>query len=323
MRSESLALEMHGVSRHFRSPAGLVAAVCDVDLELHRGEVVGVLGPNGAGKTTTIKMAATLLEPTSGTVHVNGIDAVRRPRDARQHLGLVLGGDRGFYMRATGAENLAFFAELQGVTRKRARRVGHVLDLVGLADASRARVETYSRGMRQRLHIGRALLSNPSLVLLDEPSIGLDPEGAHDLRQIVKDLRHDDRAVLLTTHYLVEAEELADRLMVIADGAVVAAGQTHDIARRAGVSVVTSVTSRGQGDPAEAIAQLRAVADVTSLYRNGIWNVTVVWKDASIDRAALDAALSAHEVLSDLQRPASLEEAYLAFIHRHRVGGKP
>ena len=321
MRSDVPALVMDGVGRAFRSSTGVVQAVSELDLSVGRGEVLGVLGPNGAGKTTTIKMAATLLTPTVGHVTVAGIDAVARPRAARRHLGLVLGGDRGFYLRASAAENLSFFAELQGVSRRRSERVAEVLALVGLEGKERSRVETFSRGMRQRLHIARALLADPPLILLDEPSIGLDPEGAHDLRALVRDLRHDDRGVLLTTHYLHEAEVLADRLVVIADGSVVARGSTDDIARMAGVSAVTSVTARGDHDPLDLLTRGDDVADAASTQRNGVWEVTIVWRHPSPDGVLVEAAFAQHEILSRADRAATLEEAYLAFVQRWRAGG--
>jgi ABC-2 type transport system ATP-binding protein len=316
MPRESPALSMIAASRTFASSTGPVRAVHDLHLTIERGQVVGVLGPNGAGKTTSVKMAATLLEPTSGSVHVMGVDAVARPREARRHIGLVLGGDRGFYMRASARENLAFFAELQGVRSRRSTRVDDALHAVGLTAHGPSRVETFSRGMKQRLHVARALLADPGLVLLDEPSIGLDPAGAHDLRRLVEGLRRDGRGVLLTTHYLTEAEELADTLVVVADGTVVARGSTADIAKQAGVGTVTTVTSHGVRDPRELLHGMANIADLTTSYRNGVWSLSVVWGDERPDVDRLHHALDGHAVLSTVMRDTSLEEAYLAFLHR-------
>jgi len=296
-----------------------VLAVDDLSLQLAAGEVVGVLGPNGAGKTTTIKMAATLLEPTSGSVQVAGIDAVKDPRSARRNIGLVLGGDRGFYMRASAQENLSFFAELQGVSKGKTSKVAAVLETVGLSAKGKVRVEEFSRGMKQRLHIARALLADPQLILLDEPSIGLDPEGAQELRALVRQLRQERRAILLTTHYLQEAEELSDRLAVIADGQVVASGSAEDIAAEAGVSTVTSLSVRCDEDPQEVLKRVRDVADVTTLYKNGLWSVDVVWGEAGGNENELHAALGKREIISEHNRRTSLEEAYLAFLHRRRL----
>ncbi|QNE44296.1 ABC transporter ATP-binding protein [Frigoribacterium sp. NBH87] len=323
MPADDLALYVRDVRRTFRSGPRLITAVDGLSIDVARGEVVGVLGPNGAGKTTTVKMAATLLSPTAGDIRVCGVDAVARPRRAREHLGLVLGGDRGFYLRATALENLDFFGELQGVSSRGSRRSAAMLDRVGLAGRGRDRVETFSRGMRQRLHIARALLANPSLVLLDEPSIGLDPEGAHDLRQLVLELADDHRGMLLTTHYLHEAEMLCDRLVVIADGQVLAQGTAHEIRRGAGVGPVTSVTATGPGDPARTVTRGGAVVDVASRHLGGVWTLDVIWSTRGADDELLDRTLSDHHVLSRVERPATLEETYLAFLRTARPAGPP
>lgn len=326
MTAENLdsVLELRDVRRVFRTPAGPVNAVNGISLKVLKGEIVCVLGPNGAGKTTTVKMASTLLEPTSGEVIVAGIDAVRRPREARKHSGLVLGGDRGFYMRASAIENLRFFAELQGVTgSQREKRIGDLLERVGLKDRAKDRVEAFSRGMKQRLHIARALLSDPSLVLLDEPSIGLDPEGARELRKLVLELRDSGRGILLTTHYLHEAEEIADELIVIDGGVIAAQGSGADIARLAGVTAVTTFRSASIGQVAlEKLRCVEGVAKVLAEQRRGIMFVDVIW--ASVD-AAEDRLLSVlgegNDVTAIATRDATLEEAYIAFLQRRRLEG--
>ena len=167
-----------------------------------RVEVHGLLGPNGAGKTTTVRMCATgFWSPTSGEVWVEGIDAVRHPERARSRLGLVLGGELGFYPRATARDNLLFFADLQGLdARRRQSSVMDALERVGLAEAASRKTAELSRGMRQRLHLARALLGSPSLLLLDEPTIGLDPDVALQVRDLVRELAQRGTGVLLTSH---------------------------------------------------------------------------------------------------------------------------
>ncbi|MFJ6171914.1 MULTISPECIES: ABC transporter ATP-binding protein [unclassified Curtobacterium] len=308
---------MRGVRRAFRASGKVVEAVRGIDLTISRGEVVAVLGPNGAGKTTTVKMAATLLEPTSGSVRVAGVDAVRQPRAARRHLGLVLGGDRGFYMRATALQNLRFFGGLQGVSGPRARaRTVAVLETVGLSGRGDDRVETYSRGMRQRLHIARALMSDPELLLLDEPSIGLDPEGAEDLRNIIRRLRTNGHAVLLTTHHLRDADDLADRIDIVAGGQIVARGTSADIAAAAGIGTVTSLTVQSRTDPSPLFRSLAGVAHVHSEDRRGLWWVDILWAHRAplVDQTDLDALADIRSVIS---RPTTLEESYLAFLRNN------
>ena len=189
------------------------------------GELFGLLGPNGAGKTTTIKMLITLLLPTSGEARVLGHDVVKDAREVRKRIGYVFGGDRGLYERLSALDNLRYFAELYGVSGKAQRlRIDEVLELVGLKGREQERVEGYSRGMRQRLHIARGILHDPEVVFLDEPTIGVDPVGARELRQMIADLVSSGKTVLLTTHYMFEADALCDRIAVIAKGQIVGEG---------------------------------------------------------------------------------------------------
>ena len=163
-----------------------VEAVRGISFAVERGELFGLLGPNGAGKTTTIKMLITLLLPTSGTARVLGLDVVTQAREVRKRIGYVFGGDRGLYERLSALDNLRYFAELYGVSgRAQRRRIDEVLELVGLKGRERERVEGYSRGMRQRLHIARGILHDPEVVFLDEPTIGVDPVGARELRATI------------------------------------------------------------------------------------------------------------------------------------------
>src|SRR5213595_1307251 len=189
-------IEVEALTRTYRTSTGTfrrrsleVEAVRGVDFEVAEGELFGLLGPNGAGKTTTIKMLITLLLPTSGSARVLGFDVVKDARKVRERIGYVFGGDRGLYERLPGLDNLRYFAELYGVPpREQKARIGELLDLVGLTGRERERVEGYSRGMRQRLHIARGLLHDPPVVFLDEPTIGVDPVGARELRATIATL---------------------------------------------------------------------------------------------------------------------------------------
>ncbi len=198
-------------------------AVDGIDLEVQAGEIFGVLGPNGAGKSTTLKMLATLLEPTSGEAEVLGIDVRRHPREVRAHLGAMLSGERSLYWKLTGRENLEYFAALYHVPPRETRaRIDGALEEVHLSDRAEDYVERYSTGMRQRLALARALLPDPPLLILDEPTLGLDPQAARDLRERVRALRRQGRTVLLTTHYMEEADQLCDRIAIVDHGRVVA-----------------------------------------------------------------------------------------------------
>src|SRR5213594_1871614 len=198
-------------------------AVDGIDLAVKSGEIFGLLGPNGAGKTTTMKMLATLLLPTSGTIRVLGIDPLARQREVRARLGAMLSGERSLYWKLTGRENLEYFAALYHVPPKDTReRIDRSLAAVKLSDREDDYVERYSTGMRQRLALARALLPDPPLVILDEPTVGLDPQASRDLRDRVRELRAQGRTVLLTTHYMEEADQLCDRVAIIDHGKIVA-----------------------------------------------------------------------------------------------------
>ena len=201
----------------------VILAVDGVSFEVNPGEVFGFLGPNGAGKTTTIRMLATLLEPTSGHAYICGYDVTKQSREVRRRLGVVLAGDRSLYWKLSGRENLEFFATLYHVPRRQIKgRVDELLERTQLADRADELVERYSTGMRQRLSLARALLADPPVLLLDEPTLGLDPQAARNLRALVLELKQEGRAILLTTHYMEEADFLSDRIAIIDHGKIIA-----------------------------------------------------------------------------------------------------
>lgn len=198
-------------------------AVDGVSFAIRKGEVFGLLGPNGAGKTTTIRMLSTLLEPTSGRVSIGGYDALKQPDLVRQSLGAVLTGERSVYWKLTGRENLAYFAALYHLPPKVAKaRVDELLVRMNLEGRADEYVERYSSGMKQRVAIAKALLADPPLLLLDEPTIGLDPQSARNLRELILEIKAEGRTVLLTTHYMEEADGLCDRIGIVDAGKIIA-----------------------------------------------------------------------------------------------------
>ncbi|MFF9018213.1 ATP-binding cassette domain-containing protein [Streptomyces sp. NPDC014870] len=215
-------LEVRQLSREFRSADGSVRKAVDgVDLTVRPGELVSVLGPNGAGKTTMVKMLTGLLLPTSGTVFLGGYDVVRERRRAALACGFTLGGDTGLYPRLSAVQNLTFFGLMYGLggaaLDRKARRL---LEEVDLADRAGDQAGSFSRGMKQRLHLAKALLHDPSVIILDEPSAGLDPQSAAAMRALVSRLSSEGRSILLTTHDMREAEELSDRIVLMKGGRV-------------------------------------------------------------------------------------------------------
>lgn len=200
-----------------------IVAVKDVSFSVQRGELFGLVGPNGAGKTTTVKMLSTMLIPNSGNASVLGFDIEKDTKKIRERIGIVLGGERGLYTRVSAIDNLRYFGDLYGVPpATRDKRIKELLDLVGLSDRAKDRVESYSRGMKQRLHLAKGLINDPELIFMDEPTIGLDPEMARDTRNMIKDLSKAGKTIFLTTHYMFEADELCDRVAVIRNGEIAA-----------------------------------------------------------------------------------------------------
>jgi len=219
------AVEVERLTRVYKGRHGSpdVHALDGIDLAIEQGAVHGLLGPNGAGKTTLVKILSTVLLPTSGTARILGHDVAKETDRVRRLIGIVFGGDRGLYSGLTGRQNLLYWAALYGVPELRARRrAAELLERVGLDARANARVETYSRGMKQRLHLARGLIADARVLFLDEPTTGMDPIASRDFRALVAGLRSEGRTILLTTHDMAEAESVCDRVSLIDHGRLLA-----------------------------------------------------------------------------------------------------
>jgi ABC-2 type transport system ATP-binding protein len=295
-------------------------AVDGIDLVVEPGEIFGLLGPNGAGKTTTMKMLATLLIPTSGTIRVLGIDPMERPREVRARLGAMLSGERSLYWKLTGRENLEYFAALYHVPPPETKaRIANVLAAVKLVDRAEDYVERYSTGMRQRLALARALLPDPPLVVLDEPTVGLDPQASRDLRDRVRELKSQGRTVLLTTHYMEEADQLCDRVAIIDHGRIVALDTPAALKRTIRAEEVVHLEIGIDGDEAAVIDRLARSATVARSERsNGTLTVTAHCASArDFVPAAFDAARSTGTTIRHVEVvPVTLEDVFLALTGR-------
>ncbi|TMF65429.1 MAG: ABC transporter ATP-binding protein [Chloroflexi bacterium] len=295
-------------------------AVDGIDLRVERGEIFGLLGPNGAGKTTTMKMLATLLIPTSGTISVLGIDVLARPRDVRARLGAMLSGERSLYWKLTARENLEYFAALYHVPPRQTRaRIDDALTSVKLLDRADDYVERYSTGMRQRLALARALLPDPPLVILDEPTVGLDPQAARDLRARVRELRSQGRTVLLTTHYMEEADQLCDRVAIIDHGRIVALDTPGALKRTIRAEEVVRLEIGLADDGAAVLERLGRSATVARSERhNGTLAVTAHCASArDFVPAAFDAARSAGATIQHVEVvPVTLEDVFISLTGR-------
>jgi ABC-2 type transport system ATP-binding protein len=316
-------VEAHDLRRTYRTTTGIfrrramdVEAVRGVSFEIGRGELFGLLGPNGAGKTTTIKMLITLLIPTSGSARVLGYDVVRDAREVRRRIGYVFGGDRGLYERLSAYDNLRYFAELYAVPpRDQKTRIAELLELVGRKGREKERVEGYSRGMRQRLHIARGLLHDPMVVFLDEPTIGVDPVGARELRTTIASLTEAGKTVLLTTHYMFEADDLCDRIAVINKGTIVAEGTPSDLKAIVADRTVIEIETFGVSE--NTIERVRAAEGVTSvsIEEREQAQVLLVQSPAGTELTqSLLALLDGTAVGRVAAREPTLEDAYVALV---------
>jgi ABC-2 type transport system ATP-binding protein len=300
----------------FRRRAKEIEAVRGISFAVEPGELFGLLGPNGAGKTTTIKMLITLLIPTGGSARVLGLDVVQDAREVRKRIGYVFGGERGVYERLSGYDNLRYFAELYGVpAREQKRRIEELLELVGLKGREHERAEGYSRGMKQRLHVARGLLHDPEVLFLDEPTIGLDPVGAREVRATIASLTEAGKTVLLTTHYMFEADALCDRIAVISKGSIVAEGTPLELKRGVAQGTVVEVEVFGVDDGAvERLRGLQGVVAVAVEEREQA-QVLVVQTEPDVE---LTQAILGHLDGSDVgrisRREPTLEDAYVALV---------
>jgi ABC-2 type transport system ATP-binding protein len=319
------AIEVRNLHRVFRATIGTirrrtkeVVAVDDISFDVREGELFGLLGPNGAGKTTTVKMLTTLLIPTGGSAHVLGHDVVREASAIRPLIGFIFGGERGLYWRLSAKDNLRYFADLYHVEPDVSKkRMSELLELVGLAGREDEKVEGYSRGMRQRLHIARSLLHDPQVLFLDEPTMGLDPVGARELRGVIRNLVAEDKTVLLTTHYMFEADALCERVAVINHGRIVAL-DTPELLKRH-VQDLSIIEVEVFGIDQEIVEQLREMQEVVTVSVEERDQKQALLVHSSLGSAIVPQILqrldgNAIRVGKVLVREPTLEDAYVRVV---------
>jgi len=320
------AIEVDHLQRIFRPTIGVfrrttkeVLAVEDVSFEVGAGELFGLLGPNGAGKTTTVKMLTTLLLPTRGGARIMGLDVVKNATEVQKRIGFIFGGERGLYWRLSGIDNLRYFGSLYHVDPDVSKkRIPYLLELVGLKDRGNERVEGYSRGMKQRLHVARTLLHDPQVLFLDEPTIGLDPVGAREFRAVIKNLQSENKTILLTTHYMFEADALCQRIAVIDHGNLVALDTPEALKRF--VSDLSVVEVEVYGIPDELVQKIKAQPYVDSVHIENREQKQLLQVQSLRGAEAvpdLVALLNGLRVGRVIVREPTLEDAYVRL-----VGGK-
>jgi ABC-2 type transport system ATP-binding protein len=287
-----------------------VVAVDKVDLEIPAGTVFGLLGPNGAGKTTLIKLLSTLIIPTSGSATVNGYDVRTQEREVRASIGLGLGGERSFYWRLTGKQNLEFFATMQGLTGKRLKkRVREVLIKLDLTEVQDVPFMEYSSGMKRKLDIARALLTDPPIFFFDELTSSIDPGAAVRIRELVQELKERGKTVLLVTHNLAEAERLCDVIGIMNHGKMIAMGDSVSLR---GLVEGCKVRIQADGKWLELLHILTRLEGMENVRREGSEIVILAGRRDSIVHQIIKAiAVTDVPVQSiNVDRP-SLEDVFL------------
>ncbi len=319
VKAESLTRVYETSRGFFKKTRKKILAVDNLSFRVKKGEIFGLLGPNGAGKTTTIKMLSTLLLPTSGKAWVLGCDVVEEASNLYGRINIIFGGERGFYWRLSGRENLKYFADLYNMDRALAqKRIQELLAFVGLEDRADERVETYSSGMKQKLHIARGLINDPEILFLDEPTIGLDPSAARTMRQFVKDLSKMGKTIFLTTHYMFEADELCDRIAIITKGKLVTLKSPSELKELVkDVSVVEVLLGRVVEEELEKLKKSFSGAVLSLQEKDGRCSIQL---NAQLNRAVLTEITNIFKKspvnLVRVKEP-TLEDAYLKMVGGH------
>lgn len=274
MAETVIALE--GLTKRY----GTFTAVDHLNLTLTKGEIFGFLGPNGAGKSTTILMMLGLTEPTEGRAFILGHDATREPLEVKKKVG-YLPDNVGFYEDMTGLENLIFTAELNGLSREKGlKRAKDLLVRVGLEEAAGKKAGTYSRGMRQRLGLADVLMKEPELIILDEPTLGIDPEGVREFLHLIRTLSKEEGiTVLLSSHHLHQVQRICDRVGIFVRGSLIALGRIEELSRQLFPEGYSMLEVELEGVTDELLSEIKGLAGVVDAKREGD-RITIQLKEA-------------------------------------------
>ena len=315
------AIETIGLAKRFNS----FTAVNDLTFKVSEGEVFGLLGPNGAGKTTTIRMLACLIPPSNGSASVAGYDIAKDASKVRENVG-VLTENPSLYERLTAYENMEFFAQAYGLAdqSKRNARIRELLEFFDLWSRRSDRVVTFSKGMKQKLAIARALIHNPHIIFLDEPTAGLDPESAKSIRDLVERLSQQEKhTFLLCTHRLEDAERLCSRMIIINKGRGVAVGTIEELCNRVERGHVIEIALKEvDRKVVETVKRLNHILNVDTNCSSGLMRISVEDHDSVTPEVVRSVVNAGGQVLSvNVLRP-SLEEAYLKLVKKEEGRGQ-
>jgi ABC-2 type transport system ATP-binding protein len=327
MRPEECAVKTEELTRIFRlrkrearEGRREILALDRVSLEILPGELFGLLGPNGAGKTTLIKILATLLAPTSGRAFVAGVDVVENPVEVRRHINMVTGGETSGYGLLTVEENLWMFAQFYGIpSREARRRIRELLSLVGMADRAKTKVYHLSSGMRQKMNIVRGFLTEPEILFLDEPTLGLDVQTARTIRDFIRQWLwdHPNRTILLTTHYMHEAEELCDRVAIIDHGKILACAPPAELKKSLKQEAVFRLYLAGLSDGKNLVEGMPGIRALAQRVEDGRLALDLILAEEEALVRVLSKLQAAGGKLVELRKEEpTLEDVFLALVGR-------
>lgn len=293
-----------------------VKAVDGISFQVERGEVFGLLGQNGAGKTTTIKMLITLLAPTRGKCEVLGYDTFTQEKKIRNRINFIFGGELGLYRRLSARDNLKYFACLYHIgTAEADKRITQILELVGLTPKADILVETFSKGMIQRLQIARGLINDPEILFMDEPTVGLDPLGARMLRDIIKKLKEEGKTILLTTHYMYEADELCDRIGILNHGRMIAMDTPANLKSRTADDKVLEIhLVYIEEKKIKEVEKVQGVKQAVIQKEENDYLLTVKYSPGTDVMEAIMEILKGIKIHSFSNREITLEEVYIKML---------
>lgn len=314
-RNEDVIIRTEGLTKRY----GDKAAVSDLNLEIRRGEIFGLLGPNGAGKTTTTLMLLGLTEPTEGKAWIEEKDCTRESIEVKRMVG-YLPDNVGFYSDMTGRENLRYTGRLNGLPEKVIEeRIENLLEKVGMTYAADKKTGTYSRGMKQRLGIADVLMKDPKVVIMDEPTLGIDPEGMHQLMQLIRRLAEEDgRTILISSHQLYQIQQICDRVGLFVDGKLIACGRIEELARQVQNEGHYALEAAALPDDRGFLELLQSLGNVDQVEREG--EIYVIRSHSDTKRELLRKSLDAGYTLTHLrQRGNDLDEIYRRYFEKAEV----
>lgn len=309
---KEVIIQTNGLTKKY----GEKTAVDHLDLEIYKGEVFGLLGPNGAGKTTTTLMLLGLTEPTEGQAQIGGKDCTRNPIGVKRMVG-YLPDNVGFYGDMTGRENLYFTGRLNGMREEElAVRAEALLERVGMAEAADQKTGTYSRGMRQRLGIADVLMKDPQIIIMDEPTLGIDPQGMRELLSLIRELAEKDgRTLLISSHQLYQIQQVCDRVGIFVDGRLVACGNIQELGQQIEREGKYSLELAAEPDNAALLQLLGNIEGVESVEREGELLIVRSREDLR-KRATLELAANGYTLLQLRQKGGDLDEIYGRYFEK-------